>query len=117
MIELKAFGELSIEDRLYVFCKNNGNFFVLYPKNLRTSEDKPNHIEVKDDNDDVTDLPCGDNFYEDEYFIYSTNKNDYEKWCVPNWEKEVKVKQERIAVLQYEIEELKVNINRASIDI
>jgi len=114
-METKTFGELIINDNFYVFCKSSGNYFNLIAGNLKMSEDKRNHIEVKDDNGEITDLPCDENRYEDEYYIYTTDKKEYEKWQIPKWEKEIKQKEEKISAYKYEIEELQKRIDKLAV--
>lgn len=112
-MEQKTFGELTIGDRFYVFCKSNGNYFCLIAGNLKKSDNKRNHIEVKDDDDNVTELDCDESRYEDEYYIYTMDRQEYDKWEIPKWEKEIKSKELKITNLKSEIEELQKYIDKA----
>ena len=114
MAELKTFGELSLQDRYYCFCKSNGNSFVMLPESLAPSENKKNHISIKDDSGEITDLPCDETFYEDECFIFSTDKKDYNKWQIPHWEKEIKALERRMGECYSEIDILQEKIRKAT---
>ena len=114
MTELKTFGELSIQDRFYVKCKNNGNTFVLVPQNLKKSQFTRDFIEVQDDDGNTTDLPIDETRYEDESYIYTTSGKEYNKWQIPEWEKQIKEKEQKISIWQSEIEELQEHINIAN---
>ncbi len=111
----KTFGELTINDGFYVFCKSNGNNFHLITGTLKRSEDKRNHIAVKDDDGEIIDLPCDESRFEDEHYIYTTNKMEYNKWQIPLWEKQIKVISDKIAAYQAERQELQEKINRAKL--
>ena len=114
-METKTFGELIINDSFYVFCKNNGNYFNLIAGKLEMSEDKRNHIAVRDDNGEITDLPCDESRYEDADFIYTTNKLEFNKWHIPHWEKQIVEKEVRISSLKWEVEELQGEIDKANV--
>lgn len=110
MKEPKTFGELSINDCLYTKCKDNGNTHMSTVTALKPSEHEKNHIQVTDDSGDPTDLPCDETFLEDDDCIFSTNKDDYSRWQIPRWQKEIDAKTMRIAEIKDEIRELEGKI-------
>lgn len=112
-MEQKTFGELTVGDRFYVFCKSNGNYFCLIAGTLKKSENKRNHIEVEDDDENITELSCDESRYEDEYYIYTMDKQEYDKWEIPKWEKEIKQKEGKILFMKNEIDELQNRIDKA----
>ena len=114
-MEAKTFGELTIGDRFYVFCKSNNNNFCLIAGTLKKSENKRNHIQVEDDDNETTDLPCDESRYEDEYYIYTTDSKEYDKWQIPRWEKEIKQKDGKILFIKNEIQELRSKIDKANL--
>ena len=110
MKESKTFGELSINDCLYTKCKDNGNTHMSTVTALKPSEHEKNHIQVTDDSGDPTDLPCDETFLEDDDYIFSTDVNDYKKWQLPDWERQIAGKTKRIAEIKDEIRELEGKI-------
>ena len=111
-METKTFGQLTVNDNFYVFSKSNGNYFNLIASNLKESEDKRNHIEIKDDDGEVTDLPTDQSRFEDENYVFTMDETEFYNWHIPKWEKEVKIKQEKINQFNLEIEELNNKIEQ-----
>ena len=112
MSELKTFGQLSIGDVYYAKSKDSGLTFYFHPESLKRSEYKNNYIEILDDEGEFTDLPCDENSFEDDYYIYSTDENEYNKWQVPQWEEEIEKTEKKISELKFEIEELRGKISK-----
>ena len=112
-METKTLGELIVNDNFYVLCKKNSNYFNLIAGELKMSKDKKNHIMVSDDDGEITDLPCDESRYDDEYYIYTTDKKEFNKWHIPDWEKQIKEKEKKILLINNEIEELKAKMYHA----
>lgn len=115
MSEVKTFGELSLQDRIFYVTDKKHSSIGITKIECDPDDNRRTLIEL-DDTNDSTSFPDAETFYEDKdnEVKYTTDKKQYHQWTIPFIEKQIAYKKKILAEIQLEIEELKESITPGS---